>query len=360
MQSILIAGSGRIGNAIAQLFSHYPQLYQITLVDQVLSPPPSFSSKSNLRYVPIDVQNQTQAAELIRNNQFHAIISCLPYFANIGMAKLAKLHNLHYFDVTEDVVTANAIMELANDSQTAFVPQCGVAPGFINIVANELMQHFSQLEIVKLRCGALPSQSSHALQYALTWSIEGLINEYANLCPAIISGEVVNLYPLADLEQVYIDGLTYEAFNTSGGLGLLLQNYVGKVHTLNYKTLRYPGHCSKMAFLMQDLKLSEDRHTLKKILQNILPTTRQDVVILYVSVQGYQAGQLMQESYVNKFYPTTVEGQVYSAIQMATASGLCSVVDIVLHSPEKYCGLVYPSQFTLREILDNRFGRYLQ
>src|SRR6185312_1733843 len=124
----------------------------------------------------------------------------------------------NYFDLTEDTKTASAVTELSQHATTAFVPQCGLAPGFISIVANQLMQHFPSLDSVKMRVGALPINISNALQYSLTWSTDGLINEYGNLCQGIVNGKEVQLLPLDDLEEIKIDGLTYEAFNTSGAI----------------------------------------------------------------------------------------------------------------------------------------------
>jgi len=132
--------------------------------------------------------------------------------------------------------------------------------------------------------------------------------------------------PGADLE---VDGLLYEAFNTSGGLGTLAETYEGKVRTMNYKTLRYPGHCEKIHFLMEDLKLNQDRDTLKRILENAIPKTLQDVVLIYASVTGKQKGELYEENYVKKVYPQKISGILWSAIQVTTAAGGCAIVDMV-------------------------------
>ena len=135
-----------------------------------------------------------------------------------------------------------------------------------------------------MRVGALPTNISNALQYSLTWSTDGLINEYGNPCDAIENGKAVRLLPLEGLEEIKIDGLTYEAFNTSGGIGSLADTYHGKVKHFSYKTIRYPGHCEKIKFLMNDLKLNDDRDTLKRIFEHAIPKTFQDVVLVYVSV----------------------------------------------------------------------------
>ena len=196
------------------------------------------------------------------------------------------------------------------------------------------------------------------MQYSLTWSTDGLINEYGNPCRAIENGREVMLMPLEGLEEVKIDGLTYEAFNTSGGIGSLAETYRGKVNHLSYKTLRYPGHCAKIKFLMNDLKLNQERDVLKSIFEHTLPKTYQDVVLVYVSVTGIQNNQLIEESYVKKFYPKILGDHRWSAIQLSTASCICCIADIVLHAPDNYHGYVKQEQFSLQDILHNRFGHY--
>ena len=127
---------------------------------------------------------------------------------------------------------------------------------------------------------------------------------------------------------------------------------------MNYKTIRYPGHCAQMRLLMNDLKLNHDRATLKRVLENAVPQTLQDVVIVYVAVTGTQDGELREENYVNKVYPQVIAGRLWSAIQVTTASGITAVVDLVLPNPEKHRGFIAQEQFRLPDILKNRFGRY--
>lgn len=260
--------------------------------------------------------------------------------------------------MTEDIKTADEVEKLSKDLSTAFVPQCGLAPGFISIVANELMQRFPKLHTVKMRVGALPVNISNALQYSLTWSTDGLINEYGNPCQAIIDGKEVNVMPLQDLEEIKIDGLSYEAFNTSGGIGTLAETWKNKVDLISYKTIRYPGHCEKMRFLMNDLHLNEDRETLKRILENAIPKTHQDVVLVYVSVTGTKEDVFTEENYVRKFYPKIINGTQWSAIQLTTASSICAVMDLVVTQPDKYKGFIKQEQFSLNDISGNRFGQY--
>ena len=219
------------------------------------------------------------------------------------------------------------------------MPQCGLAPGFISIAANELTKHFDELRSIKLRVGALPQHPNNVLKYSLTWSTEGLINEYGNPCQSVVDGKIVDAAPLEGLEEIEIDGTLYEAFNTSGGLGSLAESYGKQCEQINYKTMRYPGHCAQMRLLMNDLKLNSDRATLKRVLEHAVPQTLQDVVIVYAAVAGKQDGELREENYVNKIYPQMIAGRLWSAIQVTTAAGITSVVDLVLVEPAQVPGL---------------------
>jgi saccharopine dehydrogenase-like NADP-dependent oxidoreductase len=250
------------------------------------------------------------------------------------------------------------VRELAAGADKAFVPQSGLAPGFISIAANELIQHFDSLRSVKLRVGALPQHPNNVLKYSLTWSTDGLINEYGNMCNSIVGGQSVDVLPLEGLEEIEIDGTQYEAFNTSGGLGSLAETYGDRVTTMNYKTIRYPGHCDQIRLLMNDLGLNHDRGTLKRILEASVPQTLQDVVVIYAAVTGLQDGEFREENYVNKVYPQLVGGRLWSAIQITTTAGVCSVLDLVLADPDAYRGFVVQEQFSLTDILDNRFGEF--
>src|SRR5213079_3198697 len=135
-----------------------------------------------------------------------------------------------YFDLTEDVATSDAVAEIAECAAEGqiFMPQCGLAPGFISIVANDLVDWFERIETVKMRVGALPQFPTGELKYNLTWSTDGLINEYCNPCEAIIDGDLRESLALEEIEAFSLDGVAYEAFNTSGGLGTLCETLSGR------------------------------------------------------------------------------------------------------------------------------------
>lgn len=358
MPQVLVLGAGKIGSLIACLLAASGR-YSVHLGDITLDIPKRVAGDLGLSGVTpcaLDVRSPGAIEAYLSAHSFDAVVSSLPYFCNVAVANLAQSHHLHYFDLTEDIEVTDRIKAIAAKADRAFVPQCGLAPGFISIVTHDLMTRFDRLDTVKMRVGALPVHPSNALKYSLTWSTDGLINEYGNICYGIEGGRKVSLLPLEGYETIEVDGLLYEAFNTSGGLGTLADTYAGKVRTMNYKTLRYPGHCEKIHLLMNDLKLNDDRETLKRILENAVPQTLQDVVLIYASVTGTRQGELFEDNYVKKIYPQTIRGRLWSAIQVTTASSLCSVVDLVLNDPGAYHGFVTQETFPLANVLANRFG----
>jgi saccharopine dehydrogenase-like NADP-dependent oxidoreductase len=361
MKRILMLGAGKVGSLIACLLSETGDyaLYVGDSDEEVIRRTEEMSC-ANLSVHAIDAMNRLALERFLESHSVDAVVSSLPYYCNFAVAEMALKFRLHYFDLTEDVEVSRFIAKSSREADTAFVPQCGLAPGFISIIANELMTHFDELDNVKLRVGALPVNPSNALKYSLTWSTDGLINEYGNLCYGVENGTTIALLPLEGYETIEVDGLLYEGFNTSGGVGTLAETYHGKVRTLNYKTLRYPGHCEKVHFLMQDLKLNQDRGTLKRILENAVPKTTQDVVLIYVSVTGKKSGELFEENYVKKIYPRRIADRLWSAIQVTTACGLCAVADLVLQSPAPPKGFVTQESFKYSHFLENRFGRYYQ
>ena len=360
MHRVLVLGAGKIGALIAGLLAD-SGAYEVALADVDGAAAKSVAKAhghANLKAFQLDASAEASVAGHLKKHPVDAVMSSLPYYCNVGVARAARAAGAHYFDLTEDVSVTRQVRTIAEGAKTAFVPQCGLAPGFVSIAGNELIGHFDELRSVKLRVGALPQHPNNVLKYSLTWSTEGLINEYGNPCMAIADRQPIEMAPLEGLEEIEIDGTLYEAFNTSGGLGSLGETYGHLAETMNYKTMRYPGHCQQMRLLMNDLKLNQDRDTLKRILENAVPQTLQDVVVIYVAVAGKQDGELREENYVNKVYPQEIAGRLWSAIQVTTAAGAAAVLDLVLADPGKFQGFVRQEQFSLPQILANRFGRW--
>jgi saccharopine dehydrogenase-like NADP-dependent oxidoreductase len=354
MVKLILLGGGKIGSAIAAMLGATGD-YQLTVADRDGDSLKRLPSK-NVRTQILDVADPYALGAAIKGNEI--VVSAMPYHLTPAIARAAKEQGAHYFDLTEDVESTRAVKKLAQGADTAFVPQCGLAPGFISIVAHDMTKKFESLRDVNMRVGALPVYPTNALKYNLTWSTDGLINEYCNPCEAIVDGRLREVPALEEMEHFSLDGIDYEAFNTSGGLGTLAETLEGRIENLNYKTVRYPGHRDIIKTLVRDLRLGQRRDIMKDVLEAAIPITYQDVVLVFVTVSGQQKGQLTQESYAKKVYAHDVEGQLMSAIQITTAAGLCAMVDLLVdgHLPKR--GFVRQEQADLKTFLANRFGRY--
>lgn len=358
MHRILLLGAGKIGSVIAKLLAGSGE-YDVLVADvgeDVLARLAEQTPTVDVRRIDVTDPATLKAAMHDRSS----VISALSYELNPAVAEAAAGEGLSYFDLTEDVGVRRAIQAIAAHSRGAqiFMPQCGLAPGFVSIAAHDLTRQFDRLDEVRMRVGALPKFPTNEMKYNLTWSTDGLINEYGNPCEAIHEGRSIDVLPLEGLEHFSLDGIDYEAFNTSGGVGTLCETLTGHVRTLNYKTIRYRGHRDLMAFLMNELRLNDRRPILKNILETAVPITPQDVVLIFCTVSGWKEGRLMQLTYAQKVYHTTTpRGEAWSAIQMTTASSLCAVVDLHYAGMLPRSGFVRQEQVPLATFLANRFGR---
>jgi saccharopine dehydrogenase-like NADP-dependent oxidoreductase len=353
---IALLGAGHIGNTIAKLLQGSGD-YEVTVFDR------SDAALGKLAAAGIctrrcDTEDAAALPAVLRDHD--AVVNALPYHLAVAAATAAREAGCHYFDLTEDVTATRAIKRLAEDARTAFMPQCGLAPGFIGIVAHHMTRSFDTLAGVKMRVGALPAFPTNALKYNLTWSVDGLVNEYCHPCEAIHDGARIDALPLEGLEHFSLDGTEYEAFNTSGGLGTLCETLEGRVRMLDYKSVRYPGHRNLMKMLLEDLGLRDDQGTLKEILRRSVPATMQDVVLVFVTVSGMRGGSLVQEVFARKIFADRSEAAPLSAIQITTAAGVCAAVDLFREGRLPQRGFVRQEQLELPAFLANRFGAAYQ
>ena len=189
---ITLLGAGHIGQTIARLLGGSGD-YEVTVVDRS---PEALSRLSGgpVRTRVADTSSPAELLAVLKGQQ--AVVNALPYHLATLAATQAREAGCHYFDLTEDVTATRTIKQLAEGASTAFMPQCGLAPGFIGIVAHHLAQGFDTLQEVKMRVGALPAFPTNALKYNLTWSVDGLINEYCHPCEAIRDGKNIEVLPL--------------------------------------------------------------------------------------------------------------------------------------------------------------------
>jgi len=355
MRKILLMGAGKIGEMITVMLSQSGD-YHVTVADISETALAAMPKGANIETLKLNATD-ADAMDAALNGMF-AVLSACPFTMSKYIAPAAKRAGAHYFDLTEDVESTRMVKELAEGADCAFVPQCGLAPGFITIVAWHLTKKFDSLRNVHMRVGALPQMPSNAMKYNLTWSTDGLINEFLQPCEAILGGENVEVPPLEQLETITIDGAEYEAFNTSGGLGTLCETLSGKVQNLNYRTIRYPGHRDILKLLLQDMRLGEDFDLAKQIFEKALPVTKQDVVLIFVNVTGEKNGQFMQESYAHKVYAGDIAGGHHTGIQITTAAGICAMVDLMADGKLPSKGFVKQEDCDFEDFIANRFGSH--
>jgi len=358
MHSVLLLGCGKIGRTIARLLAGTGE-YRVRVTDVEKD---SFKQLGDVdvETATLDASNRKDLTRAIKG--VDSVVSALSFRFNPLVAEVARDCGASYFDLTEDVETTRQVRKVAKKAKRGqvFMPQCGLAPGFIAILAHHLAQSFAELDTVHMRVGALPQFPTSELRYNLTWSTDGLINEYCNPCEAVHEGQKIEVLPLEGLEHFSLDGVQYEAFNTSGGLGTLCDTLEGKVRELNYRTIRYVGHRDLAAFLVNELRMSQRRELLKDILEEAVPVTYQDVVVIFCSVTGTQNGQFVQTSDARKLYPVSVDGQRWSAIQITTAAGICAVLDLHASGKMTSSGFVRQEDVDFDAFMNNRFGRYYE
>jgi saccharopine dehydrogenase-like NADP-dependent oxidoreductase len=345
MKHIAVIGLGKVGSLVATLLN---DTFIVTGVDQ---------------HIPADFEFQTVSGN-VRDTQFldtllsqqDAVVSCLPYNMNLPVAEAAYRAGIHYFDLTEDVPTTSAIRKMAETAKGVMAPQCGLAPGFIGIVGADLCHRFTRLRDVELRVGALPRYPNGLMAYSFTWSPAGVINEYVNDAEVIHNGVRKMVPSLDGIEHINIEGQEFEAFSTSGGLGTLCETLEGKVDTLNYKTIRYPGHAKLMRFLLYELILKDQRELTEKILTEAKPPVREDVVYVYAVVEGWKGEELAREEFYQAYHPITIHGKEWRAISWTTAASVAAVVEMVASKQLPQQGFIKQEEISFEKFSNTKSG----
>lgn len=331
---IAVLGLGKVGLLAARLLASNG--FDVVGIDQR-----SLSLDVDWRVVDdVDIASPAFARAL---DGVDAVLSCLPYHLNIGVAETAHRLGLHYFDLTEDVPTTARIRQLAETSDGVMAPQCGLAPGFVGIVAAGQAVSLERCRSIRMRVGALPQHPTGRLAYAFNWSPEGVVNEYLNDCEVIEDGERKWVSPMEWLETIHVDGTRLEAFTTSGGLGTMCETFHGRVENLDYKTMRYPGHVDLMNFFFHELLMRERRDEAGRILTHAKPPVDDDIVYVHVASEGESDGRLQRIEYVRAFRPREIAGQAATAIAWTTAGSVVAVIEMVRQ------GMLGPRGFVKQE-----------
>ncbi len=351
MKQIAVTGLGKVGSLVGTLLNDQ---FTVTGLDQN-DPAESLPFKT--------VKGATTDPEFLKAflKDKDAVVSCLPFHLNLAVARAAHELGIHYFDLTEDLSTTSAIRKMAETSKGVMIPQCGLAPGFIGITGAHLAKAFTRLRDIELRVGALPSHPNGLMGYSFTWSPAGVINEYINDAEVIHNGARKMVPSLDGIETINIEGQEFEAFTTSGGLGTLCETLEGKVDTLNYKTIRYPGHARLMRFLLYELILKEKPALLEQILTEAKPPVSEDVVYVYAVVEGWQKNDLRREEFYRAYHPIEIHGRKWRAISWTTAASVAAVVELVATNKIPTRGFVRQEEIPFDLFTSTKWGRlYLQ
>lgn len=411
--SVLVLGAGKVGKSVAEmLLGTGGGDYRVTIADRDQKTLDGvIENLERLKqHVPHKVQyeslklNVAQPKAVREALKGHDYVICmLPFNFVEGIATLANELGVHYFDVTEDVETTDKVraIDAAGNAKVALVPQCGLAPGYIAIAAYDVAREFDVVHELTLRVGALPQFPTNALHYNVTWSTAGVVNEYCEPCNVMLGGQDAKLPALEGLENFSFEGVVYEAFYTSGGVGSLVETLksdgkTGIESNIAYKTIRYPGHRDLMKFLLQDLRLGvENSDTLLKVrqvgaakptakkgpkvaskpeieensirvdrslmvsmLDHAISRTLQDVVVIFVSCVGLKNGKRHQVNLRKAVRAADLFGRTWPAIESTTAAGVCGMVE--LHRTgnlPRQTGFIKQEEVSLSDFEANRFGR---
>jgi len=355
-----IVGAGRIGSAIYELLVSDNLSYKVSITDR--KSPASYSSWFN-NYVQLKVTKPSYAGERTQFKEFvddkSLIINALPYTENINLFQSCFDANVPYFDLSEDNGLDNYIKR-GMPSIPFTMPHCGLAPGMSTVIANHLISDFKIVKDVNIRVGALSQNATNKLRYHTSWSGDGLVNEYLGDCQVVQKGKFGIVPALSGYEKITIDGHEYEAFHTSGGIGTFAKT-LSDIHpsvNVNYKTLRRIGHHDYVDFLFNDLGLPQ--HELTNIFKNHIPTTRKDIVILYVtaSMGGSDDTQYNERTYLKVFKPEIINGRYMTAIEYTTAIGMLAMVELYLKEKLPQEGYVKQESVKLTDALYTNFGNY--
>ncbi len=366
---VIIAGAGGIGRAAGLIMAEQPDFdCEIFMGDinfavaqeAALWIQKGASSLITIETFEMSASGISEHLEYILKSG-DILLDCLPGSEAVKMAKLAKDYKLHYVNLTEYVQETQEILQLSQNAETGFVLQSGLAPGYVNVLANHLYKEFisefgsENVERISMKVGALTKMTKHPHYYGFTWSPIGVATEYVKNAIVIQDGKKQSIPSLSDTTTLIIDGIHYEDDFTSGGAADLPDYFSGRVRNLDYKTIRYPGHYHWVKNQLSTIAHLENKEQLllKKMMDQI-PQAEDDVIILYISVLGLDQNKVLRVKERSlKIEPSHVGSHKLKAIQTATAAPMLEAARMLLSG--KYKGPVLQSQIDTVEFLNGSF-----
>jgi lysine 6-dehydrogenase len=321
---ILVLGAGRMGyGAVFDLVHNSPDVESVTVADFDLKKAEETSEKiSGAKVTPhhLDAANYSDVVALMRGHD--AAISCVNYWYNTGLSRAAIETKTNFCDLGGNNYIVDEQLALDEEAKAAginIVPDCGLAPGMVSVLAMHGANRFDEVEEIHIRVGGLPQTPEPPLNYQLVFSVEGLINEYIEVARVIRGGKITEVDSMTELESLSFDGFPpLEAFQTSGGTSTLPDSFLGKISELDYKTIRYAGHCDKFKTMI-DLGLCKSdvidvdgaqvkpRRLFGELLQKNLPADGPDYVLVRLEFTGTKDGgkKTLRYDIVDKQDPAT-------------------------------------------------------
>ena len=366
---IVIVGAGGIGRAagliLAENSQFNTQVYIGDLFEETANEAAQWIEEGCGQKgiaIPFAMPREGVNEEMLRIfKKCDVVLDCLPGSQAPRIARLAKEHSLHYANLTEYVKETNEVVEIAKGSDRGFVLQTGLAPGFINILGNKLFLDFCEryqvekIDQMSMKVGALTRHAEAPHFYGFTWSPIGVATEYLKDCIVVRNGKKRLLPALSEHATIVINGTTYEDNLTSGGAADLPDHLEGKVNTLDYKTLRYPGHYQWVKNTIASIPDNDERtQKLQEVMLDNIPSVEEDIVIVYASVKGRDSkGTLRAIEGAYHIEPVKIGSKTLRAIQATTAAPLCEAAYMLLQGNWK--GPVFQSQINPKQFMNGPF-----
>lgn len=365
---IIIAGAGGIAQAVGLLLAEWsivvPTIYignrTLSKAEKVSQWILQGTTKScEIQAFHLSEEINPQMKEIFQKGDI--LLDCLPGSLAPKMALIAKENNLHYANLTEYVSETNEIMALAKDAPSGFVLQTGLAPGYIDVLANKLFQDFckefnvTKVDKIEFKVGALTAHAVAPHYYGFTWSPVGVATEYIKEAVVLREFKKTTLPALSERALIIIHGISYEEDLTSGGAADLPDALAGRVRSLDYKTLRHPGH---YAWVQKQLSNSENSdneiNSLQQKMESQIPHIEDDQIVLYAAVEGKDAlGNLRRKEIAKRILPQKVGKHYLRAIQTTTAAPLIQAAKFLLETKSQ--GIVLQSQLDPESFLNGSF-----
>lgn len=341
----LVLGAGRMGYAVVYDLIRSPRVEQVIVADSDVKKVQNVVDRlADNKIVPVelDVTKIEEVADLM--SRCDVTISCLPYLHNYELTKAALNSGSHFCDLggNEDISSRQFhLHEVAQEQDVTILPNLGLAPGMVSMLAVVAADSLDELYEIRIRVGAVPVEPEELFMgYTQEYDLDSLLDEYAEDATIIRDGKTFSVPSLTDLEKIEFPKPfgVMEAFNASGGVSTLPKTYAGKVQHLDYKTVRYPGHCAQVS-LLKDLGLMKTeeieltagkvvpRELLKKLLGDQLSKDEPDVVLLRVIVTGMKDRKPTQVVWDCIEYDDQAEG--LSAIARMTAFSASIIAQMI-------------------------------